>query len=108
MSDNFKINIKGQDWSVKFYPNAKYCKSVGPDSGAITIPDKKTIIFNKSVINVGYIRHELLHAIYAESHTESAHLDSEQTEEVCASILQTQFNNIIALTETILNELLEG
>lgn len=97
-----KIAIKGKGWIVRFLTNAMYHKKIGVDSGAITILDKKIIVFNKGNINPGFIRHELLHAFMEESSVESAMLTPIQIEEVCASIIQHHWHDINILTDQIL------
>lgn len=106
MSDSFIVSIKGQDWNIKFLSRKRYNKKIGEGSDAITLLVKKTIVFNSEAINPGIIRHELLHALMEETHMESAELNPLQIEEVCASILQNQWNNINLWTEHILIKLL--
>lgn len=103
--NSFKITIKGSEWTVKFHTDATYKKKIATDSGAETWITEKTIHFNKAEINMGFIRHELLHAFVAESSVESAQLTPDQVEEVCASIIQKHWNDINLITEQILNEL---
>jgi hypothetical protein len=100
-----KIQIKGSDWSFAFLPNAQYSKRFGVDSSAITLLDSRKVFFNKSLIKPGTVRHELLHVLIAECNIESAFLAPAQIEELCASIICDQWNNINIWTETILNGL---
>jgi hypothetical protein len=97
--------IKGNTWEIRFLTSPQYIKRFGSDSDAITVPFHKKICFQKSIITPGSIRHELLHAIFAECNTESATLDPTQVEEVCASILEKHWNDINQWTELILNKL---
>ena len=96
------VSIKGKQWTIRFLTNAMYHKKIGTDSGAITILEKKIIVFNKGNINPGFVRHELLHAFMEESSVESAMLTPVQIEEVCASIIQHHWNDINILTDQIL------
>lgn len=98
-----KLSIKGEDWEIIYLNNGAFVKRFGSECGAITYLDKRKIYFNKQTINLGFIRHELLHALLAECNTESAHLNSAQIEEVCASIVQNYWNSINMWTEEIIN-----
>ncbi len=104
MSNHFKLSIKGSDWTIRLLTGPAYNKKYGADSGAITLPGSKTIAFNKSMLHPGYIRHELLHALFEESNTESATLTPIQVEEVCASIIQNHWHNINMWTEYIIDQ----
>ena len=107
MIKSFKLNIKGGEWNIRLLPNASYIRKNGSDSDAVVYLNTKTIYFNVNKINLGIIRHELLHAIIEESHTESSSMSADQVEEMCASILQTQWNNINLWTEFIINKVTE-
>jgi hypothetical protein len=101
-----KVNIKGSDWDIIVLNNTMFNKKFQQENCcAITIMEKRSIVFNKALINTGIIRHELMHAIIGESHTESAMLDPVQIEEVCASIVENQWHNINMWTEQIIDQL---
>lgn len=102
-----KINIKGSEWTIQILADSTYRKRFGRDSMALTDLDTKRIFFNKNLISPGVIRHELLHAIVAEVHLESASITPDQIEEICASIVETQWNNMNSWAELILNSLLK-
>ena len=107
MSKKLTIQVKGKDWNLRLWSNAVYIKKFGDDSGAVTFPDSKEINFIRGDLSLGVIRHELLHAFVAESNTESAYLDPDQTEELAASIIEFEWNNIQALSEHILTTFLK-
>lgn len=107
MSNLVNVQIKGQTWKIKLWPDAQYVKKFGSDSDAITFTDKRQIHFSKRGLNIGVVRHELMHAIFAEAHVESAHLNADQIEEVACSIVQYQWNILNNLTETIIDEFLK-
>ena len=102
---DIKISIKGKEWTIRYLTAAQYKKKIGTDSGAITLLDKKMIVFNKANVEPGYIRHELLHALVEESSVESAMLSPAQIEEVMCSIVQHQWHNIAIWTDLILTSL---
>jgi hypothetical protein len=82
----------------------KYHKLHGFDSGAITLITEKIIDVKNDGFTTEYIRHELLHAFVAESNTESAMLNSEQIEELCASIVGEYGIEIVRLADFISNK----
>lgn len=105
--DVFKIIVKGTPWKIEFLSKAQYVKKHGEGSLAMTDPEKKTLSFIKGNCSTGVIRHELLHSFVAESHVESSSLNSLQTEELCCTIIETQWENINLLVEQIVSERLK-
>lgn len=108
MNNDFKLNIKGQEWKIRILSGSAYTRKYGVESKAFANLDTKTIVYNKNDMTPGIIRHELLHALLDEAHIESALLTSVQVEEMCASIIQYHWNNINLWTELILDEALRG
>jgi len=100
------LSIKGTDYEIQIVSDAAYKKLLGSGSAALTDRENKVMIFNEKFITAGTVRHELLHAIYGETHVESADLAPDEVEEIFASIVDYQFNNIILWTEQILNKVL--
>jgi len=103
---SIKIQVKGAEWTVNYLSKIKYHKKHGFDSQAITLPDVKVIDLSHEFMSTINIQHELLHAFVCESNTESANLDANQMEELCASIVGEYAVEIVRLTYYILNSFL--
>ena len=97
----FEIIVKGKVWTVRILTDQQYNKLCSEDSDATTMFEKRELFFRKKRLLPGTIRHELLHAFISESHIESSNLSSEQIEELCCSLVDYCWNDIVQLVEEI-------
>lgn len=96
------IMIKDIEWKVFLLNPAYYERREGKDSEGVTYPEAQEIYLNKRFFSPRTIRHELLHAYFSSTNTETAKLDADQAEEVCASIVGNHFDAIAAHCSAIL------
>lgn len=99
----FEVTIKGKKWTVRILTDSRYEKLASDDSEALTQSESRTIFFRKKKLLPGTIRHELLHALIAESHIESSNLAADQVEELCCSLIDYCWHDINLLVEEIIN-----
>lgn len=98
----FKIKIKGSDWTIRVLTSKSFEKEHDGNSGAMTIPEKKRIDLISTELHPTYIRHELFHAFVCESNIESTNLTTEQMEELAATIVGEFSIQIIDLCDQII------
>lgn len=106
-----KINIKGNEWVVKYLTPKQFVKEAGKDqvygAGAYTTVDgSRKIVLQKGECSIGIIKHELGHAIVSESPVQSAELSPHQVEEMMCEIIEKDWGLITKLTEQIVNDIL--
>lgn len=100
------IKIKGKAWKVLF----KYPKAFTKEHGAcdmtlaLTKPDDRKLLFRRDECDIKVVRHELAHAYYAESMTESADLDPGQVQEVYCSLIGEHLPEIEAQAQLIMKD----
>lgn len=105
VTTELEIQIKGSTWKIYSLSERDYMAAHGDDSAAITLGDKKEIVFCKGHYEVGYIRHELLHAIKAELGVDNLELSAHQLEEFFATVVQNDYSEILRNTDVIVNAL---
>lgn len=81
------VEILGNNWKIKVLKASTMQRKHGSKISAVTLPETSVIEFCETNINIPLIRHELFHAYYAETSTNSASLTGEQTEEVAAELI---------------------
>lgn len=104
---NIVIKIKDIDWTFVLLTSRSYHNKHGTDSGAITIPDERTVHFDKSELSMDNIYHELFHVFVDCSQTGSANLDKEQMEELGATIVQDHIHDILKYAQIIMDKFLQ-
>lgn len=102
-----KIKIKGYPWTVKLLTPKQFAKEAakqdaGESEAFATKDGSRLIVFQKGSLTPGTIRHELLHAIIAESRIDSADLTPMQVEEMCCEIMDYDWMMYLGLVEEIL------
>jgi hypothetical protein len=102
VSNEITMQIKGANWIIRVLSSVKYEKIHGSDSYGITIILDRRIDINKRHLTPNTVRHELFHAFMSECNTESANLDTEQLEELAASIVADFAIDLIQKTDTIM------
>lgn len=103
MSKPKLIKIKGAVWKVYFLTPTAYLKKFKDEGPAHVAGESRSFYFVKNEINLGIVRHELLHAIIYESHIESAELEAKQIEELCCSVIQYNWHDIAEMAEEIID-----
>ena len=106
-----KINIKGNDWTVKYLTPKQFANESRKDqvynaAAYTTLDGSRKIVLQKNDCTVGIIRHEIGHAIVYESPVASAELSSDQVEEMMCEIIQREWGLIARLTEEIVDYIL--
>lgn len=97
-----EYKIKGIDWKFFFESNASYVRAHGNDSGAISYYEDFEVHFNLACLSPGKVRHEVMHVYVASSGTNSASLDKDQMEELCAEIYESHGPDMDVLTDKLL------
>lgn len=86
--EKLTILVKGFSWEIKLFLPSDFIEEVGEeDCAGITYKGDRQILFRADHLDVGTIRHEILHAYFAECNIESATLDQLATEEIACSII---------------------
>jgi hypothetical protein len=83
-----KLTFKGVEWTLHMQSDAAYSKMHGKDSDACTYPGDKEAWFARSSMIPSIVRHELLHIYVSSSGINSASLDKDQMEELCAELFE--------------------
>lgn len=99
------VEIKGEPWEILILSKKEYRHKNGDDSDAITHRELKVVEFHRGAFYQKIVTHELLHAFMTECCIHDADLTGDQTEEVCASLLENSISEIQSLTKQILKEL---
>lgn len=102
---SFQITIKGTKWSYRLLPPNVYEKKHGDDSLAITDTKTHCIDFRSDRVEIGLVRHELLHVVVNSLCVGSADLSAHQMEEVAAEILQYHWEDLDAWSSRIYSSL---
>ena len=97
------LTIKGLEWKFYIQTDITYRKNHGKDSDAVTYTHDREVYFNKSRLLPGVIRHELIHVMVASSGVNSANLDVEQMEELCAEIYESHGPEMSAIVDKLLD-----
>lgn len=100
---HFTAQIKGMEW--KFYSQSltAYEKAHGKDSDAVTYTHDMEVFFSKPRLLPGIVRHELFHVYIASSGINSAGLNTEQMEELCAELFEVHGLEMILLADKIID-----
>ncbi|NBO22292.1 hypothetical protein EBU94_02975 [bacterium] len=99
----YSAKIKGIDWKFYAQSSATYSRRHGRDSHAITYTKDREVFFNINSLAPDYVRHEIFHAYVASSSVNSADLDKDQMEEVCAEVYGEHGPEMDLLVDQILN-----
>lgn len=99
----YSTKIKGIEWKFYAQSPATYNRRHGKDSHAITYTKDREIFFNISSLAPDYVRHEIFHAYVASCSTNSADLNIDQMEELCAELYGEHGPEMDLLADQILN-----
>lgn len=83
---SLKLNIRGIEYTCRLLNDRDYVILHGSDSDAVTISRSNTVDFKASTLSLLTVRHELGHAYFNSSLTETAELTPIQTEECMVEI----------------------
>lgn len=100
------LQIKGKDWQVKFITPSQYKKfhpNRDESETALTEPDPRVIWFVKKSIDLRIIRHELMHAHFAECAMHDSNLSRDQLEELSCNLVGEHLDDFLSLTNKIMN-----
>lgn len=95
--------IKGHEWTFHAQTSNTYSRKHGSDSHAITYTHDREVYFNIDSLAPDYVRHEIFHAYVASSSINSADLDKDQMEELCAELYGEHGPEMELLVNKILN-----
>ena len=101
------IQIQGENWIVEVIETDRFIKKCGDGIAGITDTVNKQILFCEDDFNKETIAHELAHAYFSCTCTTSAHLDSEQMEEIWCELIAKYAATIVRQTNKIYKELKE-
>lgn len=107
---NIVLSVKGRDWNFILIPDKRYDKlhnhTENDHSMAITLPTVYEVHFRKSDWDLGTIRHELLHVLYAMSLVGSTDLSISDVQEICAEIVGQHTPDVVLWTDRIAEKFL--
>lgn len=106
MKNNLTIKIKGKEWQIRFVTSKQYHKQHSDrneEEAALTNSLSRTIDFIKEAINLRIVRHELMHAHFAECATGDSDLSNEQIEEQACNLIGEHLDEFIMLTNKIID-----
>jgi len=102
----FKVSIMGDDWTM-YLVDDDDAVIAGEDSGAETDPETKEIYFRRGEVTIQTILHELWHAYFSYTHTNTAGLDENQMEEVSAELFAYNAIKILDQANNVYKQLIE-
>jgi hypothetical protein len=103
MKKVIKFEVMGKKWQLHAYAAKKYKKRNGKGSVAITDVNQRLIELSPFGTDRESITHELWHAYLGECCVNSADLDEENFEEVCAELFSKRGYEILLLSDKIYN-----
>jgi hypothetical protein len=105
--NRFKIPIRGHDWEIVLMTQEEFAKKFDDNTAALAAPKELTLYFNTEELDLDTIIHELVHAYYSHSGTNSASLHIDQIEEVFCELFGVYGEEIIRVSRK-LRKVLKG
>lgn len=102
----FKVQIFGDEWVIYLVDDDDEVIAE-KDSAAETDPEKHEIHFREGEITMSVIMHELWHAYFSYTNTDTANLDNNQMEEVSAQVFAYNAIKMTEQAKNIHNRLIE-
>ena len=103
------VTIKGIEWKVYVQNHKSYVRTNGNDSKAITYTDDREIYFDRSLVTIGLIRHEVFHAFTASTDTEhSADMTASDQEELDCTLYGNNKTAMNDIEDRIIDFILKG
>lgn len=103
---SFECHIFGFKWKYHLVKPVPFAKAFGEDTAAITFPYPTAhIFFCHGSVDLGLVRHELVHAYLSHLPVGSANLTEPQSEEVTAEFVQYYWDNLDKVAREILKKL---
>lgn len=105
MLAKISFQVFGEKWTAYLYEPDTYEDKFGSDSEAITVSQKDTKLremhFNAEDFSEAVVRHEIFHVYHTNQYIGSAHLKSEQMEEVGAELFGIRGKEMIQLSDKL-------
>lgn len=99
------FNVFGEKWTAFLHEPDDYEDRFGEDSEAITVTDKikkfREVHFNSEDLSEVVVRHEVFHIYMTHQYITSAHLKTDQMEEVCAEMFGFQGKDMEKLSNKL-------
>lgn len=104
--DYFSKIIYDDPWN--FYLVSEGDNTIADEnSEAETDIEKREVYFRRSGVTLLTVRHEMFHLVFSYSFSDTANLDSLQTEEMCAEMFAYQGQKILKLSDEVYLQLLQ-
>jgi len=102
----FTKTVYGDQWGF-YLIDANDNTIADENAEAETDTESKEVYFRPEGVRMSTVKHEIFHVFFSYTLTNTANLDSLQTEEVCAEMYSYRDKQMAALSEEVLAELIK-